>query len=279
MEGRYTVKNEYIYEQKDFECFVAYELGDFLHMHNEVELLYIYKGKIRAFCNFKEYIVNENEFIIIFPNTIHAFEPIEETKYLLSIFKKGTFPTMASAFANYCIKGDPVIAKKDLHEEVDFCLNQIHDRPEIQVKCNVTIAYLMVVVDNILRNISLTPLSEEKNLDWIHKVLDYLNQNYQSQIKLDDISKELGISKYHLSRSFNARVGCSINEYTNRLRVTKARRLIESTDMQVTHIALECGFDSLATFFRAFKSLGVGSPKKYRELCEQNKLNKINSNI
>ena len=268
------MQNEYRYERNDFQCFIAHEVGVHLNLHDEVELIYVYKGKVRAFYNFEEYIINENEFILIFPNIVHAFESLEKTTYLLSIFNKNNFPTMESIFSTQCIDGSPVLHKNQLHPEVEFCVKQLYERAELHQKCNTNLAYLMLILDNILKQVNLKPLKEGKDIKWIQQVLSYLNENYSNPIKLDDLSKKMGISKFHLSRNFNARIGRSISEYVNRLRVEKAKVLLENTELHITTIAMECGFDSLTTFFRVFKELGVGSPKKYREICIKNKTNK-----
>lgn len=258
------MNKRYYYEKKDFECFIAPDVGRRLHMHNEVEFLYIYKGKLKVHCNFQEYTAKPGDFVLIFPNTIHAFDIIEKPEYLLNIFKKNIMPTMVPTFTNFTLDGGPVIPSEVLHPEVVYGMEQVYAREELQGKNTITIAYLTIAMEHIMNYIQLKPLKEDKNLEWIYQVLNYLNENYQNPIKLDDVSKELGISKYHLSRNFNIHIGCSINEYINTLRVERAKTLIETTDMQITRIALECGFDSLTTFFRAFKILGVGSPKKYR---------------
>ncbi len=256
---------EYIYERNDFECNVVKEVGNFLHLHNEIELMYIYKGKIKVSCNFQEYTVKEGEMIIIFPNTMHAVEKLEDTEYLLSIFSKDIFSTLAPILATQSIVGSPVISKGDLHEEVSFALEQIYKRIDIQVKCNISIAYLMIILENILGTVALEPFHYDKNIEWLYEVVKFLNENYKQKITLDEISHRLGISKYHLSRNFNSRIGCSISEYVNRLRVNWEKNLIENTDLSVTSIAMECGFESLTSFFRAFKQLEHKSPKKYRE--------------
>ncbi len=255
---------KYIYERNDFECNVVDEVGDFLHLHNEIELLYIYKGKMKVVCNFQEYTVGENEFVIIFPNTLHSVKKLEKVEYLLSIFSKDVFPSMSSIWACKSVVGPPIIHLQDLHEEVGFSLKQIYNRKDIQVKCNITIAYLTIILDNILNAIELKPFYSDKNMEWLYRVIKYLNENYHHTIRLEEISRELGISKYHLSRNFNERIGCSISEYVNQLRVGQAKNMLKNTDLQIIDIAMECGFESLSTFFRVFKSLNIGTPNQYR---------------
>ncbi len=255
----------FLYEHNNFQCFTANKVGSFKNMHNEIELMYVYEGKVKAYYNLSEYTLSAGDLIIIFPNIIHSFEIIEDSAHLLAIFDKTIFPSFLQTFTAKCVSGAPIVSLSNLPPDTSFCLEQIVNNKELQQKSNITEGYLMVVLERMLSNLTLSDLSEEKNTEWIHLSLKYLNDNYTQNITLENMAKDLMVSKYHLSRKFNARIGFSIFEYINRLRVQKAISLIESSDMLIIDIAYECGFDSLSTFFRVFKKITDKSPKTYRE--------------
>jgi transcriptional regulator GlxA family with amidase domain len=61
------------------------------------------------------------------------------------------------------------------------------------------------------------------------------------------------------------RTGVSIHRYLMRLRVERAREMIEQTDRSLTDIAMRCGFDDSSYFARVFRSLMGTSPGAYRK--------------
>jgi transcriptional regulator GlxA family with amidase domain len=71
---------------------------------------------------------------------------------------------------------------------------------------------------------------------------------------LADISGELGISMRQLERRFVADVGITPREYRLKLRLARAKWMIEHTDVSVTDIGFECGFGNCSHFSRAFTS-------------------------
>ena len=99
----------------------------------------------------------------------------------------------------------------------------------------------------------------------VQRAISYLSQNYPKKITLDDICKELFISKYFFIRKFHAEVGCSPKQYLTKLRLEKAKYMLIHTDNSVAEIAQAVGFESEKNIYYAFKSaLGI-SPREYKE--------------
>ncbi len=102
----------------------------------------------------------------------------------------------------------------------------------------------------------------------INRVIDYLRENLDRQVKLEELAKVACFSEFHFHRIFSAVSGETINNFTNRLRLEKAARLLRYTDRSLTDIALDCGFSSSATFSRAFRSGYDTSPSQFRKSGE-----------
>ncbi|NRV87499.1 helix-turn-helix transcriptional regulator [Clostridium beijerinckii] len=98
----------------------------------------------------------------------------------------------------------------------------------------------------------------------MQNLLRYIEIHYHEKISLDSIAKDLGFSKFYLSRIFSNKIGYQFNDYINRLRINKAQKLLSETDLPVTVIALECGFESQRNFNRIFKELTTLTPTKFR---------------
>jgi AraC family transcriptional regulator len=102
----------------------------------------------------------------------------------------------------------------------------------------------------------------------IDRVIDYLRRNLDRQVKLEELAKVACFSDFHFHRIFSAVSGETLNNFTNRLRLEKAARLLRYSGHSLTDIALDCGFSSPATFSRAFRSGYDTSPSQFRKSGE-----------
>ncbi len=98
----------------------------------------------------------------------------------------------------------------------------------------------------------------------VNEIIKYIDQNLARDLSLDDISKELGYSKYYVSRSFNIATNMSIPDYYMRRRLSEAVLSIADESASVTEIALMFGFNSSAYFTKKFKEYFMMTPSKYK---------------
>ncbi len=99
----------------------------------------------------------------------------------------------------------------------------------------------------------------------IDRVIDYLRRNLDRPVKLAELAKVACFSEFHFHRIFSAVSGETLNNFTNRLRLEKAARLLRYSGQSLTDIALDCGFSSSATFSRAFRIGYDTSPSQFRK--------------
>ena len=93
----------------------------------------------------------------------------------------------------------------------------------------------------------------------------YLEANYTKELALDTISDELFMSKYYMCRIFKEYTGFTISEYVNTLRIKKATQILESSNLSISDVAAELGFESASYFERIFKKIMNVTPLKYRK--------------
>ena len=98
----------------------------------------------------------------------------------------------------------------------------------------------------------------------IAAVRDYLTANYRKAVTLEDLSRRFNISKFYLQRTFCRYLGASPAEYQQKLRLTKAKELLRTTDLPVSKIAEDVGIQSISYFISAFKKQEGATPLKYR---------------
>lgn len=114
---------------------------------------------------------------------------------------------------------------------------------------------------------SLKPLDEKPDADLfprsVKKAMVYMENNFTSGIKLDEIADINGMSKYHFSRIFKQKTGFSFTEYLNNLRIERAKYLMKHEEMNVTEASFAVGFNDLSYFSRLFqKKVGL-LPSEY----------------
>jgi len=99
----------------------------------------------------------------------------------------------------------------------------------------------------------------------INQVIDYLNNNLDRSVSLEELASVAFFSPYHFHRVFVAVMGETVNAFTNRLRSEKAARLLKFSQNSIADVATECGFSSTATLSRLFKQYFGVSPGQYRK--------------
>ena len=96
-----------------------------------------------------------------------------------------------------------------------------------------------------------------------------MDLHFLEPVTLDMLSRELGVSKFLISRIFSDQLHTSFRDYVNGRRVALAQMLLLSTTNPVTEIAFESGFNSLRSFYRAFKKEYGNTPNEYRRNAEE----------
>lgn len=129
-------------------------------------------------------------------------------------------------------------------------------------------SYALSIIDDALQ--SLTAQQGRRRViaryyDNMHQVADLLTQGAFTDVTIEEVAQTMALSASTLQRQFKSVFGVSVDEYRRRLRLNKAKHMLESSNANITHIASVCGYNSVANFSTAFrKTFGV-SPKKLRE--------------
>jgi AraC family transcriptional regulator len=107
-------------------------------------------------------------------------------------------------------------------------------------------------------------------------LLNYINENIDTDINLDELSVNLNISKHHLHKIFKEQMGANIYEVIKSTRLQKASNLLITNKYStITEVANLCGYSSQTSFIRAFKQRFEQTPKEWRKGGYKEYSNKI----
>ena len=84
-----------------------------------------------------------------------------------------------------------------------------------------------------------------------------------SELSIEQVSKELFMSRKHLHRKVSALTGQSLSVFNRRIRLHKAKTLLEKGELNVTQIAYEVGFKNPSYFATAFKEEFAAAPRAF----------------
>lgn len=259
------------------------------HWHDEAEILYFSGGEFRLEINMDSfpacseclYFINPGELhsiitetsdnhwedAVVFSPDILSFDSYDEAQIrLIDPIRSGRllFPR--------CITPEhPAFAPvKNAFQDIMCSFGQKKEEETGQLYVKSSLLYILATLSE---HSLLTPT--EKNLDKrvesVKTALTYMKNNYQEKIYISDLARQVNLNEQYLCRLFKKVIGHSPMEYLNEYRIKQTRRLLEETDLPVTEICLECGFNNMGNFLREFRKYTETTPLQYRKKLEKSK--------
>jgi two-component system response regulator YesN len=106
--------------------------------------------------------------------------------------------------------------------------------------------------------------NEQATSGALKKALDFIHANYCKDIFLDEAAAHANLSVYHFSRIFKNAMNEKFVDYVIKLRIIKAKELLERSTMKVYEISGAVGYYNLQHFYRIFKANAGCTPIEYR---------------
>lgn len=253
-----------------------------LHFHNYMEIGYCYEGQGILTIGEKDYRFSGNQFSVIPQNCPHVTVSDEETvsrweflyvdvdKILSDLYlsdssgkKKAWVAQRINSEGIFCNAEDfPEMADKVLQ-----MLNVMRRTEEFYLEeiKGITIAFLVALARKNQGNNQ--EVKEDKKV-LISDALDYISDHYMESIRIEKLAGFCHISETHFRRIFSSYMNMGPLEYINLVRIRNACELLRKTDSQVADIAFQCGFSTVSTFNRNFRSVTGCSPVEWRKRPE-----------
>ena len=96
------------------------------------------------------------------------------------------------------------------------------------------------------------------------RVRDLIDAQYAQPLDLDELARNANFSRFHFLRAFRRAFHATPHEYLTRKRIERAKELLAESELTVTEICFEVGFESLGSFSTLFHKLVGWSPSIYR---------------
>lgn len=262
------------------------------------DLLFVEYGCLYMIDAEKKYEVQANHYLILDPDKTHrAFKPCTEETYfhwlhfstrekyqfsdvenINSIFDNDQTDPLVAAKYKGINQTDQVVVPKfkgvkfdvagrivNIMKELEaFSINRYHQSAMIN-KSQIIGTKLQQQEKflNLLALLDLKQRTSQRSME-TDIIMNYLRENYQNQLSLDDIARVVNWHPTYLIRCFKKRFGITPNKALSAIRIEHAKSLLVNTALTCETIAEEAGFSSCSYFSKTFKkNVGI-SPVNYR---------------
>ncbi len=272
------------------DCFTMFTRvkSDFdfpLHYHEELELNFIMNAKgAKRIIGDHVAEIDDLELVLIGSNLPHVWETYKckskEIKEITIQFHKDLFDE------KFLRRNQMILFRKMLERSAKgvtyskqtiqqimprlLSLNQKHGFDSVLELLSVLHDLSLSRNMHTLSDTTFSKMDITYNSRRIEKAFEYMNQNFQKNITLGEVSKLVNMTEVSFSRFFKKRTGITFMDSLLELRLGLASRLFIDTTQPVAEVAYNCGFNNISNFNRLFKKKKGCTPKEFREIYSLN---------
>nr|WP_279380143.1 AraC family transcriptional regulator [Sporosalibacterium faouarense] len=108
--------------------------------------------------------------------------------------------------------------------------------------------------------------NREKQLEGIIiEAIEFIKENYNKNVSLRDVAKNLNMSYHYFSKFFKESIGKNFVDYVTDIRMSKAKELLENEDYSIKAISFDIGYNDPNYFSKIFKKYFGMSPTEFRQ--------------
>ncbi|MBR5923767.1 MAG: AraC family transcriptional regulator [Clostridia bacterium] len=283
-----------IYEEKgevkleDYE--IVYQICDHPilmtspHFHNVVEIIYILEGEFVVTVSDTTYILGPGEMVLINSKEVHSVHVLDygihrsfAVKFLPETICSDSQSLMELKYVIPYIMSFPDFKTHYTKDEVENsniknCIDSIikEDRERgYAYKFAIRIYISHLLLDLIRKVNTINPIDEEIKENIRNKFTDifhYISNHYAEKLTAVQVAKKFGLRQSDFSANFKKITGKSFNEYLNYARICKAKRMLISSEKNISEIAFSVGFSSTSYFINCFKTQMNVTPAGFKQI-------------
>lgn len=279
MEEIEGLRNEYPY------AFHHVELSKTLvpwHWHEALEFNYIVSGSVKVSTPGRTVTFSQNQGFFMNSNVLatmvnvdscvmdsHLFHPILLSGHFKSVFEtKYLHPVTQNKQVDILpLRGETESQRQLLQKLRKLAELQKEADSEFQTR-NLLSEIWLLLLKELRENQQDTSGTALRNQDRILTMMAFVQDHYAEKLTLEDIAESAAISTRECLRCFRSCIRKTPMEYLLEYRIGAAGKLLEGTDLSVTEIALQTGFNSPAYFSKQFKAITGKTPNSFRNTAQ-----------
>ena len=249
------------------------------HNHNYSEIVLILDGSGTHYLESEHFPIKAGDVLIIHQNINHAYDPqdlelvniiYDPQQLMLPILDGASMPLFRKFFpdshSDFHGQVEPILSlapedMKNVFEKVKLIRTELK---ACRSGCNLRSLALFIEVIVELCRLYKNDSVEETSLTRIGDALEYMNTHYKQPIAIDALAKKACMSRRNFFIHFKNTAGCTPLQYLTLIRINRATELLLYTEMQISDIAVRCGFSDSNYFCRTFHNQTGESPQQYR---------------
>ena len=249
------------------------------HRHDAVEIVMPICNVYRMEAEHHQYNLNEYDILIIPSRCSHTiFAPESNGRRIILLFSLALLSTIRVLGSMTFLYKKPYLLTSetdpDVHEVIKNALLKMLDEDLYRRP------YYDIAIVNEIINITLQlgrknhkeiySNTRTQYADRIDVCINFIDWNCSKKLTLSMAAKATGFSKHYFSRWFLKCTNMYFYDYLTKIRVKKAENLLLRSNLPVTVIAHESGYQSISSFNRAFKQQNNCTPKEFRRIRQKN---------
>lgn len=247
-----------------------------IHWHYAIEIIYVLEGSLEIYINSTKYKIYEGQMEIINVDEVHHLESKNDNKVLIFHIDPYFFEKYYSDIENmffYTKSSDINSQSSNEYNELRTYLARILcEMVQKQENYDEEIEHILVdLLYHLLNNFNYLIYEKEELKDDVnlfqryHSIYKYINNNYKSNITLQDIAEKEFLSPQYISHEIKYATGYSFTDLINITRVEESIKLLLSSEKTISEISEEVGFSHTRYFNKNFKLQYKMTPLQFRK--------------
>ncbi len=228
------------------------------HFHKNYELIYVLEGMVELTLNDRVFSLEADTFALILPNAFHAYGTPEHSRVWIGVFS-GDFVGEFAKLTEGKYTQDPRFHCKGSTRNY-LIENLVNREPEDLLLLKAT---LYAVCREFHKHAILC--NADRDREFIYKIITHVSEHFRDDLTLTDLSALFGYEYHYISRQFHKYFGMNFKQFLNTYRMEQAQEQLLHTDISITQIAHNAGFQTIRTFNRVFMEQTGVSPSNYRK--------------
>ncbi|GAB6169888.1 AraC family transcriptional regulator [Clostridium carnis] len=247
------------------ECAPLYSFGPAIRPNYLIH--YVLEGKGYYYVNNRKYTVTKNEGFLIMPNVVTFYQADNDNPW--TYLWIGIDGNKVSVYLKSLgLDNDNLIFKSDQNDTLkEYVLEMLKHHTTTAADSFKIEGLLYLFFSKLSENLNNTySLNKDDSYNiYISKAIEFIQNNYHTQIKVSDIANYICLNRSYLTSIFQKHLKISPQRFLMEFRITKAAELLYDTDLPIGNIAFSCGYSDPLAFSKAFKKIKKSSPKEYRQ--------------